>query len=117
MSALLDKLRHSSKVRAGASSRLAEGSLLSQALQRAHAERAAARNDPIAPPPPEIDDAAAPSPLPGEEPAPRGRGLAALLLAVVILVIAIAVWHAIPSPMPMEPPPQSLKLDHNLKGK
>lgn len=130
MSVLLDKLRSAARARAPAPppDHLAEGSLLSQALHRAEAERAAARTVAEA----AVAAAAGEKAQEGiaEEPAkppaaatlpvqPSGRGFIAAIIAMAILGAVIAIWHISPSsPYEVQHPVQpGLKLDHTLKGK
>ena len=81
------------------------GPLLSQALQRAAAERAALRGEPYEPPPAEL--------TPSEQPAPSQPrfkvGLAGALGAVAVAIVLLAAWNfAVPKR------PAGLKLDYGL---
>lgn len=115
MSALIDKLKNAAKSRANAAlpDRLEEGSLLSQALQRAASERSAARGSQEQEPSREPDPPPAITQL---QPPRPGHGLVALLVALAILAAVIAIWHASPSPYDTHQPP-GLKLDQSLKTK
>jgi hypothetical protein len=128
MSVLLDKLRSAARARAqdAEPGRLAQGSLLAQALQRAQSERDAARGAAEIVPADADTRAAneevATAPTTAAEPLPsrasHGHGVVALLLAMAILVAAIAIWHSAPSNYDAaQHPPPSLKLDHSLKTK